>query len=65
MSGTSSLYLPSTNILIHSLARDGIAELEDFMPVGLPPDSRWYRHLTAAFGALKGRYAYHLLPAGL
>src|SRR5262249_23259425 len=40
------LYLPSTNILVtRFLLRDGIAELEDFMPVGLPPDSRWYHHL--------------------
>jgi len=36
-------YWPSTNILItRFLLADGIAELEDFMPVGLPPDSPWY-----------------------
>src|SRR5262245_34306764 len=40
------LYLPSTNILVtRFLLRDGIAELEDFMPVGLSADSRWYHHL--------------------
>src|SRR5438094_4431928 len=36
-------YWPSTNILItRFLQEDGIAELEDFMPVG---DGRWYAHL--------------------
>jgi len=49
------LYLPSTNILItRFLLRDGIAELEDFMPVGLPPDSRWYRHLYRRIRCVKG-----------
>lgn len=38
-------YWPSTNILItRFLLPDGIAELEDFMPVGLPPDSPWYHY---------------------
>jgi GH15 family glucan-1,4-alpha-glucosidase len=49
------LYLPSTNILItRFLLRDGIAELEDFMPVGLPPDSRWYHHLYRRVRCVKG-----------
>ncbi|PYS20246.1 MAG: glucoamylase, partial [Acidobacteria bacterium] len=49
------LYLPSTNILVtRFLLRDGIAELEDFMPVGLPPDSRWYRHLYRRIRCVKG-----------
>ena len=35
-------YWPSTNILVtRFLHEDGIAELEDFMPVGLPPESKW------------------------
>src|SRR2546421_2867423 len=43
---SKQFYWPSTNILVtRFLHEDGIAELEDFMPVGLPPDSRWYRHL--------------------
>src|SRR5881397_1350097 len=49
------LYLPSTNILVtRFLLRDGIAELEDFMPVGLPPDSRWYHHLYRRIRCVKG-----------
>src|SRR5947209_4973820 len=33
-------YWPSTNILVtRFLSPDGIAEIEDFMPVGLPADS--------------------------
>ena len=39
-------YWPSTNILVtRFLLENGIAELEDFMPVGLPSDSPWYHHL--------------------
>lgn len=49
------LYLPSTNVLVtRFLLRDGIAELEDFMPVGLPPDSRWYHHLYRRIRCVKG-----------
>jgi GH15 family glucan-1,4-alpha-glucosidase len=49
------LYLPSTNILVtRFLLRDGIAELEDFMPAGLPPDSRWYHHLYRRVRCVKG-----------
>ncbi|HEY2380313.1 MAG TPA: glycoside hydrolase family 15 protein [Terriglobia bacterium] len=49
------LYLPSTNILVtRFLLRDGIAELEDFMPVGLPPDSPWYHHLCRRIRCVKG-----------
>jgi GH15 family glucan-1,4-alpha-glucosidase len=48
-------YLPSTNILVtRFLLRDGIAELEDFMPVGLPPDSQWYHHLYRRIRCVKG-----------
>jgi GH15 family glucan-1,4-alpha-glucosidase len=48
-------YWPSTNILItRFLLRDGIVELEDFMPVGLPPDSPWYHHLFRRVRCVKG-----------
>jgi GH15 family glucan-1,4-alpha-glucosidase len=56
------LYLPSTNILVtRFLLRDGIAELEDFMPVGLPPDSPWYRHLCRRIRCIKGAVKISLL----
>jgi GH15 family glucan-1,4-alpha-glucosidase len=48
-------YWPSTNILItRFLLPDGIAELEDFMPVGLPSDSPWYHHLYRRVRCVRG-----------
>ena len=48
-------YWPSTNILItRFLLRDGIVELEDFMPVELSPDSPWYHHLFRRVRCVKG-----------
>jgi GH15 family glucan-1,4-alpha-glucosidase len=48
-------YWPSTNILVtRFLHEDGIAELEDFMPVGLPPESRWYHHLYRRLRCVRG-----------
>jgi len=48
-------YWPSTNILVtRFLLPDGIAELEDFMPVGLRADSPWNRHLCRRIHCVKG-----------
>jgi GH15 family glucan-1,4-alpha-glucosidase len=48
-------YWPSTNILItRFLLAEGIAELEDFMPVGLPSDSPWYHHLYRRIRCVRG-----------
>jgi GH15 family glucan-1,4-alpha-glucosidase len=48
-------YLPSTNILVtRFLLADGIAELEDFMPVGLSANSPWYHHLYRRVRCVKG-----------
>ena len=48
-------YWPSTNILVtRFLLPEGIAELEDFMPVGLPADSPWNRHLCRRIHCVKG-----------
>ena len=48
-------YWPSTNILVtRFLHEDGIAELQDFMPVGLPPDSKWYHHLYRRIRCVRG-----------
>jgi len=48
-------YWPSTNILVtRFLHEDGITELEDFMPVGLPPDSKWYHHLYRRIRCVRG-----------
>src|SRR5690348_10233789 len=57
-------YWPSTNILItRFLLRDGIVELEDFMPVGLPPDSPWYRHLFRRVRCVRGTVRMSLVCA--
>src|SRR5438876_7480144 len=48
-------YWPSTNILItRFLLPDGIVELQDFMPAGLPSDSPWYRQLYRRVRCVKG-----------
>jgi GH15 family glucan-1,4-alpha-glucosidase len=55
-------YWPSTNILItRFLLTDGIAELEDFMPVGLPPDSPWYHHLCRRIRCVRGAVRISLI----
>ncbi len=48
-------YWPSTNVLVtRFLLADGIAELEDFMPVGLPSDSPEYRHIYRRVRCVRG-----------
>src|ERR1700761_6907014 len=48
-------YWPNPNILVSRfLSADGIAEIEDFMPVGLPPDSPWYHHLFRRLKCVRG-----------
>ncbi len=51
-------YWPSTNVLVtRFLLKDGIVELEDFMPAGLPSDSpeyhKIYRHVRCVRGAVR------------
>lgn len=48
-------YWPSTNVLVtRFLLADGIAELEDFMPAGLPSDSPEYRHIYRRIRCIRG-----------
>jgi GH15 family glucan-1,4-alpha-glucosidase len=48
-------YWPSTNVLVtRFLLKDGIAELEDFMPAGLPSDSPGYRHVYRRIRCVRG-----------
>jgi GH15 family glucan-1,4-alpha-glucosidase len=55
-------YWPSTNILVtRFLHADGIAELEDFMPVGLPPESKWYHHLYRRIRCVRGTVKVRLV----
>jgi len=48
-------YWPSTNVLVtRFLLKDGIVELEDFMPVGPPSDSPEYHHLYRRIRCVRG-----------
>src|SRR5450755_3374491 len=48
-------YWPSTNVLVtRFLMADGIAELEDFMPVGLPSGSSAHRHVYRRIRCVRG-----------
>src|SRR5215475_7687541 len=48
-------YWPSTNILVTRFSiPEGIVELDDFMPVGIPSDSPWYHHLYRRIRCVKG-----------
>jgi len=55
-------YWPSTNILItRFLLPDGIAELEDFIPVGMRADSPWVGHLCRRVRCVKGTVCIRLV----
>jgi GH15 family glucan-1,4-alpha-glucosidase len=48
-------YWPSTNVLVtRFLLKDGIVELEDFMPAGLPTDSPEYHHVYRRVRCVRG-----------
>jgi GH15 family glucan-1,4-alpha-glucosidase len=48
-------YWPSTNVLVtRFLLEGGIAELEDFMPAGLPSDSPGYHYLYRRIRCVRG-----------
>jgi GH15 family glucan-1,4-alpha-glucosidase len=49
------VYWPSTNVLVtRFFLGDGIAELEDFMPVGLPSDSPRHHHICRRIRCVRG-----------
>ena len=55
-------YWPSTNILVtRCLLADGIVEIEDFMPVGLPPDSPGYHQLFRRVRCVRGAVRMSLI----
>jgi GH15 family glucan-1,4-alpha-glucosidase len=59
---SKQFYWPSTNILVtRFLHEDGIAELQDFMPVGLPGDSLEYHHLYRRIRCVRGTVKMSLL----
>ena len=57
-------YSPSTNVFVtRFLLADGIAELEDFMPVGLPSETPAYHHVYRRISASGEQCAFRLLPS--
>ncbi|WP_243374911.1 glycoside hydrolase family 15 protein [Geotalea sp. SG265] len=55
-------YWPSTNILItRFLTADGIAEIEDFMPVGPAQESPWYHYIYRRVRCVRGAMAFSVL----
>ena len=59
---SKQFYWPSTNILVtRFLHEDGIAELEDFMPAGLPADSEAYRQLYRRIRCVRGSVRMSLI----
>ena len=48
-------YWPSTNVLVtRFLLKNGIVELEDFMPAGLSSESAEYRHIFRRIRCVRG-----------
>ena len=48
-------YWPSTNILVtRFLSPDGVLEIEDYMPVGVDPDSPWLHRLCRRVRCVRG-----------
>lgn len=58
---TKQLYWPETNILITRFySESGVAEIEDFMPVGLPRNAPWHHPLIRRVRVTQGSMAFHL-----
>lgn len=59
-------YWPDTNVLVTRFhAAAGVAEIQDFMPVGLPPESPWQHQLIRRVRVTQGRMEFRIrcLPA--
>ena len=58
---TKQLYWPETNILITRFySESGVAEIEDFMPVGLPRNAPWHHPLIRRVRVTQGSMEFHL-----
>jgi len=59
--GTKQFYWPETNVLVtRFLSPDGVGELIDFMPVGLPRDSPWQDHLIRRVKVTRGALTFRM-----
>ena len=63
---TKQFYWPETNVLVtRFLSPDGVGELEDFMPVGVPRDSPWQDQLIRRVRVTRGTAGLSdVLPSG-
>jgi GH15 family glucan-1,4-alpha-glucosidase len=58
---TKQLYWPETNVLISRfLSADGVAEIEDFMPVGMPANA-WHNNLVRRVRQVRGSLRFRLV----
>jgi GH15 family glucan-1,4-alpha-glucosidase len=54
-------YWPETNVLVtRFLSPDGVGELEDFMPVGLPRESPWQDQLIRRVKVTRGALTFRM-----
>jgi GH15 family glucan-1,4-alpha-glucosidase len=59
--GTKQFYWPETNVLItRFLSPDGVGELDDFMPAGLPRESPWCNQLVRRVRVTRGTLAFRI-----
>ena len=58
---TNQFYWPETNVLVtRFLSPDGVGELEDFMPVGMPRESPWHDQLVRRVRVRRGTVAFRI-----
>ncbi len=58
---TKQFYWPETNVLItRFLSPDGVGEIEDFMPAGLPRESPWHDLLVRRVRLTRGTLAFRM-----
>jgi GH15 family glucan-1,4-alpha-glucosidase len=55
------LYWPDTNVLITRFySANGVGEIEDFMPAGLPPESPWHHQLIRRVKVTQGSMEFRV-----
>ncbi|WP_447980255.1 glycoside hydrolase family 15 protein [Candidatus Nitrospira bockiana] len=58
---TKQFYWPETNVLVtRYLSPDGVGEIEDFMPVGLPRHSPWHDQLVRRVRVTRGSMPFQM-----
>jgi GH15 family glucan-1,4-alpha-glucosidase len=59
--GSKQFYLPDTNVLVtRFLSPNGVGEITDFMPAGLPRGSQWHDHLIRRVKVTRGSVEFAL-----